>query len=110
MCQDRHHVMHRAHRNCARGPHRRDPGTRGWSFRNRLGLFGHAEDRAEWRAHSRPEPEGNGEAAFSLINDPRTANDPAALANRVNEALAEFLNQQLWEREHPGQLWDTPKR
>jgi hypothetical protein len=32
------------------------------------------------------------------------------LANRVNEALAEFLNQQLWEREHPGQLWDTPKR
>lgn len=46
----------------------------------------------------------------SLINDPRTANDPVAQAKYVNEALAEFLGHQLWEREHPGQLWDVPKR
>ena len=46
----------------------------------------------------------------SLINDPRTANDPAAQAKLVNEALVEFLDHQLWERLHPGQLWDAPKR
>jgi hypothetical protein len=31
----------------------------------------------------------------SLINDPRTANDPDAQAKYVNEALAEFLDHQL---------------
>ncbi len=46
----------------------------------------------------------------SLINDPRTASDPVAQAKYVNEALAEFLDHQLWERVHPGQLWDVPKR
>jgi hypothetical protein len=46
----------------------------------------------------------------SLINDPRTANDPVAQAKYVNEALAEFLDHQLWEQAHPGQLWDAPKR
>jgi hypothetical protein len=46
----------------------------------------------------------------SLINDPRTANDPDAQARYVNEALAEFLDHQRWERSHPGQLWDAPKR
>jgi hypothetical protein len=46
----------------------------------------------------------------SLINDPRTANDPVAQAKYVNEALAEFLDHQLWERVHPGQLWDAQKR
>lgn len=46
----------------------------------------------------------------SLINDSRTANDPVAQARYVNEALAEFLRHQLWEKEHPGQLWDVPKR
>jgi hypothetical protein len=46
----------------------------------------------------------------SLINDPRTANDPDAQAKYVNEALAEFLDHQLWERSHPGQLWDAPKK
>jgi hypothetical protein len=43
----------------------------------------------------------------SLINDPRTANDPVAQAKYVNEALAEFLDHQLWEKGHPGQLWDA---
>jgi hypothetical protein len=46
----------------------------------------------------------------SLINDPRTTNDPVAKAKFVNEALAEFLRHQLWEKENPGQLWDVPKR
>lgn len=46
----------------------------------------------------------------SLINDPRTANDPVAQAKFVNEALAEFLDHQIWERSHPGQLWSAPKR
>ncbi len=45
----------------------------------------------------------------SLINDTRTANDPVAQARYVNEALAEFLDHQLWEKAHPGQLWDAPK-
>jgi hypothetical protein len=44
----------------------------------------------------------------SVINDPRTANDPVAQANDVNQALAEFLGHQLWEQSHPGQLWDAP--
>ena len=46
----------------------------------------------------------------SLINDPHTTNDPVAQAKYVNEALTEFLEHQLWERAHPGQLWDVPKR
>jgi hypothetical protein len=46
----------------------------------------------------------------SVINDPRTADDPIAQAKYVNEALAEFLSHQVWEHAHPGQLWDTPKR
>jgi hypothetical protein len=46
----------------------------------------------------------------ALINDSRTANDPVAQARYVNQALAEFLDHQLWEQAHPGQLWDAPKR
>jgi hypothetical protein len=46
----------------------------------------------------------------SLINDPRTANDPDAQAKYVSQALAESLDHQLWERSHPGRLWDAPKR
>ena len=46
----------------------------------------------------------------SLINDSRTVNDPVAQAKYVNEALAEFLDHQLWEKAHPGQLWDAPRR
>jgi hypothetical protein len=45
-----------------------------------------------------------------LINDLTTANDPAARAKDVSEALAEFKKHQEWEVEHPGQLWDDPKR
>jgi hypothetical protein len=46
----------------------------------------------------------------SLINDPVTANNPVARAQYVSHALAEFLDHQLWEQSHPGQLWDAPKK
>jgi hypothetical protein len=45
-----------------------------------------------------------------LINDLTTANDPIARAKDVSNALAEFKTHQQWEVEHPGQLWDEPKR
>jgi hypothetical protein len=45
-----------------------------------------------------------------LINDLTTANDPVARAKDVSNALAEFKTHQQWEVEHPGQLWDEPKR
>src|SRR5580704_8258933 len=45
-----------------------------------------------------------------LINDLTTANDPIARAKDVSNALAEFKGHQEWEVEHPGQLWDEPKR
>jgi hypothetical protein len=45
-----------------------------------------------------------------LINDQTTANDPIARAKDVSNALAEFKGHQEWEAEHPGQLWDDPKR
>jgi hypothetical protein len=45
-----------------------------------------------------------------LINDLTTANDPIARAKDVSNALAEFKSHQEWEVEHPGQLWDEPKR
>jgi len=45
-----------------------------------------------------------------LINDLMTANDPIARAKDVSNALAEFKTHQQWEVEHPGQLWDEPKR
>jgi hypothetical protein len=44
-----------------------------------------------------------------LINDPRTANDPAARDSNVKNALDEFLAHQLLEKSHTGQLWDSPK-
>jgi hypothetical protein len=46
----------------------------------------------------------------NLINDPRTANDPTARNGNVKDALALFLEHQLWEKAHPGELWDAPKR
>ena len=46
----------------------------------------------------------------NLINDPRTANDPAARDRNVKDALALFLEHQLWEKAHPGELWDAPKK
>jgi hypothetical protein len=45
-----------------------------------------------------------------LINDPQTANDPTARDKNVKDALAEFLDHQLWEKSHPGQLWDSQQR
>ena len=46
----------------------------------------------------------------NLINDPRTANDPTARNRNVKDALALFLEHQLWEKAHPGELWDAPKK
>jgi len=46
----------------------------------------------------------------AIINDNSTANNPIGQAKNVAEALAAFREHQLWERTHPGQLWDLPKR
>ena|ERR1022692_1914840 len=45
----------------------------------------------------------------SLINDPRTAKDPDSRDKNVHEVLAEYLGHQLWEKSHPGLLWDASK-
>lgn len=45
-----------------------------------------------------------------LITDPRTANDPVTRDKNVKGALDEFLAHQVWEKSHPGELWDEPKR
>jgi hypothetical protein len=45
-----------------------------------------------------------------LINDPRTAGDPAKREKNVRDELALFLGHQVWEKEHPGQLWNAPAR
>ena len=49
-------------------------------------------------------------ALHYLINDPRTANDLAARDKKVKDLLAEYLGHQLWEKAHPGELWDGQKR
>ena len=46
----------------------------------------------------------------NLINDPGTANDPIIRNKNVKDALAIFLEHQLWEKAHPGELWDRPKK
>jgi hypothetical protein len=46
----------------------------------------------------------------NLINDLRTANDPVARDKKVKDALDIFFQHQLWEKAHPGELWDAPKR
>jgi hypothetical protein len=46
----------------------------------------------------------------NLINDPSTANDPTARDRNVKDALALFFEHQLWEKAHPGELWDAPKK
>jgi hypothetical protein len=51
-----------------------------------------------------------GARVHNLINDPRTANDPTARDRNVKDALALFLEHQLWEKAHPGELWDAPKK
>jgi hypothetical protein len=44
----------------------------------------------------------------NLITDPETANDPSARDKNVKDAIAVFLRHQVWEKEHPGKLWDAP--
>jgi hypothetical protein len=46
----------------------------------------------------------------NLINDPETAGDQIARNKNVKDALAIFLEHQLWEKAHPGELWDAPKK
>ena len=46
----------------------------------------------------------------NLINDPETAGDQIARKKNVKDALAIFLEHQLWEKAHPGELWDAPKK
>jgi hypothetical protein len=46
----------------------------------------------------------------AIIGDSRTAVDPTARAKNVNDALAVYREHQLWERVHPGELWDIPRR
>jgi hypothetical protein len=46
----------------------------------------------------------------ALINDPQTANDPAARDKIVKHELGIFLEHQLWEKQHPGELWDVPRK
>ena len=46
----------------------------------------------------------------NLINDPETGGDQIARNKNVIDALAIFLEHQLWEKAHPGELWDTPKK
>jgi hypothetical protein len=46
------------------------------------------------------------ERIHDLINDPRTAHDPAARDQNVKDALILFLSHQLWETTHPGKMWD----
>ena len=43
-----------------------------------------------------------------LINDPKS--DAAVRDKNVKDALALFLEHQQWEKAHPGELWDAPKK
>lgn len=43
-----------------------------------------------------------------LINDPKL--DASVRDKNVKDALAVFLEHQLWEKAHPGELWDVPKK
>ena len=43
----------------------------------------------------------------NLINDPQ----PNAVRDKnVKDILGLFLEHQLWEKAHPGELWDAPKK
>ena len=43
-----------------------------------------------------------------LINDPQP--DPVVRDESVKDTLGLFLEHQLWEKAHPGELWDVPKK
>ncbi len=44
-----------------------------------------------------------------LINDEKTQEDPQSKADAVRGALAISEGNQFWEKENPGQLWDSGK-
>ena len=44
----------------------------------------------------------------NLINDPQP--DAAVRDKNVKDTLGLFLEHQLWEKAHPGELWDAPKK
>jgi hypothetical protein len=44
----------------------------------------------------------------NLINDPQSA--AAVRDKNVKDTLGLFLEHQLWEKAHPGELWDVPKK
>ena len=44
----------------------------------------------------------------NLINDPQS--DAAVRDKNVKGPLGLFLEHQLWEKAHPGELWDVPKK
>jgi hypothetical protein len=50
------------------------------------------------------------ERVHNLINDPGTAGDQIVRNKNVKDVLAIFLEHQLWEKAHPGELWDAPKK
>jgi hypothetical protein len=43
-----------------------------------------------------------------LINDPQP--DAVVRDENVKDMLGSFLEHQLWEKAHPGELWDVPKK
>jgi hypothetical protein len=43
-----------------------------------------------------------------LINDPQT--DVVVRDKKIKDMLGLFLAHQLWEKAHPGELWDVPKK
>jgi hypothetical protein len=43
-----------------------------------------------------------------LINDPQP--DAVVRDKNVKDTLSLFLEHQLWEKAHPGELWDVPKK
>jgi hypothetical protein len=46
----------------------------------------------------------------AIIIDRASEHDPTARAKNVADALALYQEHQRWELEHPGQLWDQPRR
>lgn len=46
----------------------------------------------------------------AIIVNSASDNDPAAQARNVADAIALYEGHQLWERMHPGELWDVPQR
>ena len=45
-----------------------------------------------------------------LIDDGKPQSNPQTKTDAVRDALAEFEDNQVWEKANPGQLWDATKR